>query len=92
MLDVIIKMNQDEETDSLMEEVKAARSGADQNLKIADGKQELKRKIPRYYEMQQQLELVLVVQELSKFGNHELGHTESDEEKTYDMDARNVNI
>jgi hypothetical protein len=31
-------------------------------LKIADGKQELKRKIPRYYEMQQQLELVLAVQ------------------------------
>ncbi len=62
MLDVIIKMNQDEETDSLMEEVKAVGSGEDQNLKIADGKQELKRKIPRYYEMQQQLELVLAVQ------------------------------
>jgi hypothetical protein len=80
MLDVVSEMNQGDGTDSLMEEVKAAGSGEDQNLKTTNGKQELKRKMPRYYDMQQQLELVLAAQELSEFGDHELGHTESDEE------------
>jgi len=35
---------------------------------------------------------VLATQELSKFGDHELGHIESDEEETYGMDTRNVDI
>jgi hypothetical protein len=54
--------------------------------------------MPRYYDMQQQLELVLAAQELSEFGDHtefgdhELGHTESDEGETCGMDARNVDI
>jgi hypothetical protein len=42
--------------------------------------------------MQQQLELVLAAQELSEFGDHELGHTKSDEEETYGMDIRNIDI
>ncbi len=42
--------------------------------------------------MLQQLELVLAAQELSEFGDHELGYTESDEEETYSMDTRNADI
>ncbi len=79
MLDVIMKVNQDEETNSLMEDVGVASNGEDENLKTTNGKQTLKRKIPKYYDRQQQMELVLAVQELSKFGNHELGHTNFDE-------------
>jgi len=52
MLDVVSEMNQGDETDSLMDEVKVASSGEDSNLKTTDGKQELKRKMPRYYDMQ----------------------------------------
>jgi hypothetical protein len=36
---LVTKMNRGEEIDSLMEEVKAACSGEDQNLKTVDGKQ-----------------------------------------------------
>ncbi len=92
MLDVVTEMNQGDETDSLMEEVKAVGSGKDQNLETTDGKQELKRKIPKYYDMQQQLELVLAAQELFEFGDHELGHADSDEEETYGINTRNVDI
>jgi hypothetical protein len=92
MLDFVTEINQDEETNSFMEEVRAAGNGEDQNLKIVDGKQGLKRKIPRYYDMQQQLELVLATQELSEFGDLKLGHTEFDEERTYGMDTRNIDI
>jgi hypothetical protein len=92
MLDVVTEINQDEETDSFMEEVKAACNGEDQNLRTTNGKQELKRKIPIYYDMQQQLELVLAAQELYEFGDHKLGHIESDEKGTYGMDTRNTNI
>jgi hypothetical protein len=35
-----------------MEEVRVASNGEDQKLKTTDGEQELKRKIPRYYDMQ----------------------------------------
>jgi hypothetical protein len=51
MLDVVTEINQDEETQSFMEEVRAAGNGKDQNLRIADGGQELKRKMPIYYDM-----------------------------------------
>jgi hypothetical protein len=52
MLDVVTKINQDEETDSLMEEVGAAKNEEDQILRTINGKQALKRKIPRYYDRQ----------------------------------------
>jgi hypothetical protein len=51
MLDVVTEINQDEETQSFVEKVRAAGSGKDQNLRIVDGKQELKRKVPIYYDM-----------------------------------------
>ncbi len=52
MLDVVTEINQDKETNSLMEEVRAAGSGEDQNLRTVNSKQLLKRKIPKYYDMQ----------------------------------------
>jgi len=50
MLDVVTEINQDEETNSLMEEVRAAGNGKNQNLRTINGKQELKRKIHKYYD------------------------------------------
>jgi hypothetical protein len=35
---------------------------------------------------------VLAAQELSEFGDPELGNTKSDEEGTYKMDTRNIDI
>jgi len=35
---------------------------------------------------------VLVAQELSKFGNHELSHTDLDEQETCGMDTKNIDI
>jgi hypothetical protein len=50
MLDVITEINQDEETNSFMEDVEAADNEENQNLGPADGKQALKREITRYYD------------------------------------------
>jgi hypothetical protein len=50
MLDVITKINQDEETNSLMEDVEVADNEENQNLRPIDGKQALKREITRYYD------------------------------------------
>jgi hypothetical protein len=54
----------------LMEDVEAVDNEKNQNLRPTDGKQALKREITRYYDRQQQLELVLAAQELSEFGDH----------------------
>ncbi len=75
-----------------MEDVEAADNEKNQNLGPVDGKQALKREITRYYDRQQQLELVLAAQELLEFGDHELGHTEFSEEETYEMDTRSIDI
>jgi hypothetical protein len=91
MLDVVIEINQDEETNSLMEDVEATDNEENQNLTATDGKQALK-EITKYYDKQQQLELVLATQELFEFGDHELGHTEFDEEETCEMDTRSIDI
>jgi hypothetical protein len=50
MLDVITEINQDEETNSFMEDVEATDNEENQNLGPADGKQALKREITRYYD------------------------------------------
>jgi len=75
-----------------MENVEATNNEEIQNLKTIDGKQTLKREINKYYDKQQQLELVLAAQELSEFGDHKLGHTKFDEEKTCGMDIRSIDI
>jgi len=50
MFDVVMEVNQVEEIDSLKEDVGAICNGKDENLKTTDGKQTLKRKIPKYYD------------------------------------------
>jgi hypothetical protein len=52
MLDVVTNINRDEETNSLMEDVGAVNNGEDENLKTINGKETLKRKIPKYYDRQ----------------------------------------
>jgi hypothetical protein len=92
MLNVVTEINQEEDTNSLMEDVEATDNEESQNLGPADGRQSLKREMTRYYDRQQQLELVLVAQKLSEFGEHELGHMESGEEETCEMDTRSIDI
>jgi hypothetical protein len=53
MFNVVTKVNQVEKTNSLMEDVGAACNGEDEILITINGKQTLKRKIPKYYDTQQ---------------------------------------
>jgi hypothetical protein len=92
MLDVVMEVNQDEEPNSLMEKIGVASVEESGILRNIDDKQALKRKIPKYYDRQQQLELVLVVQELSEFGDHNLGHIDADEEGKCWMDTKDIDI
>jgi len=50
MFDVVIEINQDEETNSLMENVEATDNEKIQNLETINGKQALKREINKYYD------------------------------------------
>jgi hypothetical protein len=52
----------------------------------------LKRKLPQYYDKQQQLELVLVAQELLEFDDHNLVHTDFDEEEKCWIDTKDIDI
>jgi hypothetical protein len=92
VLDVVTEINHGEETNSLIEDVEATDNEENQNSRATNGKQALKREITNYYDKQQQLELVLATHELFEFGDHELGHTESDEEDTRGMDTRSIDI
>jgi hypothetical protein len=92
MLDVVTEITQNEEANSLMEDVEVAENEEGQSLGPADGRQSLKKEMTRYYDRQQQLELVLAAQELSEFGEHGLGQTGSGEEETCEMDTRSIDI
>jgi hypothetical protein len=59
MLDVVLEANQHEELASHMEEIKATNIEGGEILRNTERKQALKRKLPQYYDKQQQLELVL---------------------------------
>jgi hypothetical protein len=88
MLDVVLKAYQDKLA-SHMEEIKAVDIEGGEILRNTKGKQTLKRKLPQYYDKQQQLELVLATQELLEFDNHNLVHIDFDEEEkcwTYTKD------
>ncbi|CAM6072281.1 unnamed protein product [Sphagnum tenellum] len=92
MLDVVTEINQNEEANSLMEDVEAVENEESQSLGPAVGRQSLKKEMTRYYDRQQQLELVLSVQELSEFGEHGLGHAGSGEEESCGLDTRSIDI
>jgi hypothetical protein len=59
MLDVIMEVNKDEEPDSLTKKIGATNVEENGILRKIKGNQALKRRIPKYYDRQQQLELVL---------------------------------
>ncbi len=75
-----------------MEDVEAASSEEVRNLEPPSGKRALKEGKARYYNRQQQLELVLAAQEQTKHGEHEVGDTRSGEEETSDVDVANTDI
>ncbi len=52
----------------------------------------LKRRMPHYFDKRQQLELVLVAQELSEFGDHELSPIESGDEEDHEVKSSCVDI
>jgi hypothetical protein len=52
MLDVVMEVYQDEETNSLMEDVGAIGNEENEILRTTDGKQTLKKKIPKYNDRQ----------------------------------------
>jgi hypothetical protein len=70
MLDVLAEASQDEVDDSPKEDVEAADSEEVRNSGSPKGKRVLTGK-PKYYNRQQQLELVLGAQELLKCGEHD---------------------
>jgi hypothetical protein len=55
MLDVVIEINQNEEANSLMEDVEVVENEESQSLGPIDGRQSLKKEMTRYYDKQQQL-------------------------------------
>ncbi len=86
------EVSQDEENNSPVEDVEGADSEGDQNLRPPDGKRALKERRAKYYDRQQQLELVLLAQQLSEFGEHESNLMESNEGEISGVEARNVDI
>ncbi len=52
----------------------------------------LKRRVPRYFDKRQQLELALAAQELSEFGDHELIPTQSKDEEDHEVRSSCVDI
>jgi hypothetical protein len=92
MFDVVTEENQDEKDNSPVEDVEGADSKGDQNLRPPDGKRALKERRTKYYDRQQQLELVLVTQQPSEFGEHESNLMGSNEGEIFGVEARNVDI
>jgi hypothetical protein len=75
-----------------VKDVEGADNKGDQNLRPLDGKQALKERRTKYYDRQQQLELVLAAQQQSEFGEHESNLRESNEGEVFGVEARNVDI
>jgi hypothetical protein len=91
MLDVLAEASQDEEDDSPGEDVEAADIEEVRNSGSPKGKRMLTGK-PKYYNKQQQLELVLVAQELLKYEEHNEGDAKFEEQATCDVDAESIDI
>jgi hypothetical protein len=88
MLDVAFEENPSEQ--SVPDE--EAMSMSDGPVQHEEMRSILKRRRPQYFDKQQQLELVLAAQELSKFGDHELDPTGSDDEEDHGVKSSSVDI
>ncbi|CAK9870425.1 unnamed protein product [Sphagnum jensenii] len=88
VVDVVSKEEQPKE--EVSGEAEAVNGG---ELVQDDGeKMVVKRRRPQYFDKRQQLDLILEVQELAEFRDHELSPTESDDEDDQEMDARCIDI
>jgi hypothetical protein len=67
-------------------------STGDEPVQHEGARMVLKRRRPQYFDKRQQLDLVLVAQELSELGDHELSPTESDEEEDHGVKSSCVDI
>jgi hypothetical protein len=92
MLDVVLEVNQHKNLVSHVEEIEATNTEGGESLENTNEKQALKRKLLQYYDKQQQLELVLVAQELLEFDEHDLVHTDFDEEEKCWKDTKDIDI
>ncbi len=90
MLDVLAETSQDEEDNSPVEDMEAVDNEEVRNLGSPNGKRVLKEGRARYYNRQQQLELVLAAQELLEYGEHEEARFGG--EKTCAEDVSNTDI
>jgi hypothetical protein len=90
MLDVLAETSQDEEDNSPVEDMEAADNEEVRNSRSPNGKRVLKEGRARYYNRQQQLELVLATQELLEYGEREEARFGGEE--TCAKDASNTDI
>jgi hypothetical protein len=92
MLDVLAETSQDEEGDSPEDEEEAADREEVRNSGSPKSKWVPKEGRTRYYDRQQQLELVLAAQELLECGGHEVGDARSGDEETCAEDSSKTDI
>ncbi len=67
-------------------------STGDEPVQHEGARMVLKRRRPQYFDKRQQLDLALAAQEMSEFGDHELGFTESDDEGDHGVKSNCVDI
>jgi hypothetical protein len=67
-------------------------STGDEPMQHEGARMVLKRRRPQYFDKRQQLDLALAAQEMSEFGNHELGSTESNDEEDHGVKSSYVDI
>jgi len=89
MLNLVTETNADEE---VAPNVEVAGAAEDEDLEATHGKQALHKGRLKYYGKQQQLELVLAAQELSRLSHHEINLTELRKEEDCGMGTKCTNI
>jgi len=67
-------------------------STGDEPVQHKGARMVLKRRRPQYFDKRQQLDLALAAHEMSEFGDHELGPTESDDEEDHGVKSSCVDI
>ncbi|CAN5976088.1 unnamed protein product [Sphagnum jensenii] len=89
MFDIVTETDANEEATPNVEVMGAAN---DEELEAADIEQRHQKNQIRYYKKQQQLELVLVAQELSEIGGHEVDPTVSGDEDKCGVEIKRSDI
>jgi hypothetical protein len=92
MLNVLAEASQDEEGDSPKDEEESANREEGRNSGSPKSKWVPKEGRTRYYDRQQQLELVLAAQELLEYGEHKVGDVRSGNVETCAEDSSKTDI